>query len=220
MDLTTRRENPNLLDQHVTFTTQGKLGRFAFTFAAQLIALQSGNSNLGLDRIGSHTIENYIGNIRLICHGDNRAVTVERQVSRFELARHLFRNLCIERHIARLEAQFGDATYSQRKVRRWCQCVRQERKDLHDEVRSGRPPIDFLVIRILALLDEKPFHSAYSVAEALSVSHSTILSRLWESLGMTNFPLRWILYELTTSCDKFGWKLAESYCPFSNLTRK
>jgi DNA-binding Lrp family transcriptional regulator len=46
------------------------------------------------------------------------------------------------------------------------------------------PPIDFLDIRILALLDEQLFHSASLIAEALCASHSTILSRLRESLGM------------------------------------
>jgi hypothetical protein len=60
---------------------RGKLRRFVCTLAAPLIALQSGNSICGFDRIGSHTVENYLGNIRSICHRDNRAVTVGRQVS-------------------------------------------------------------------------------------------------------------------------------------------
>jgi DNA-binding Lrp family transcriptional regulator len=58
---------------------------------------------------------------------------------------------------------------------------------LHNEVRSGRPPIDFLDIRILALLDEQLFHSVNSPAEALGVSHLTVLSHLRKSLGMTIF---------------------------------
>jgi DNA-binding transcriptional ArsR family regulator len=69
-------------------------------------------------------------------------------------------------------------------------------------VRSGRPPIDFLDIRILALLDERLFHSADSIAEALGVSHSTILSHLPESLCMENFYLGWILHKVTTSLRK------------------
>jgi hypothetical protein len=59
---------------------------------------------------------------------------------------------------ARLEAQLGDVAYRERSVWRWCQYVRQGGEDLHDEVGSGRPPIDFLNIRILAVLDEQPFH--------------------------------------------------------------
>jgi hypothetical protein len=58
---------------------------------------------------------------------------------------------------------------------------------MHDEVRRSRPPVDCLDIRILALLDEQPFRSAYSITEALCVSHSTILSHLRESLGMKIF---------------------------------
>jgi hypothetical protein len=102
----------------------------------------------------------------------------------------------IHRH---LEAQFGDATYSERSVRRWCQYGPQGRENLHDEVRSGRPPIDFLNLRILALLSEKSLHSAYSIAEAPCVSNSTISSHLWESLGLKKIHLRWIPQELTTS---------------------
>jgi hypothetical protein len=107
------------------------------------------------------------------------------------------RFLCKERvspediHV-RLEAQFGDITYSERSARRWCQYVRQRREDLHDAVRSGKPPIDFLDIRILSLPNEQPFHSAYSIVETLYISHSIILSHLRESLGMKNCHLRWI----------------------------
>jgi hypothetical protein len=44
------------------------------TFA--ILALRSGNPDLTPDRIGLHTEKNYIGNIRSICHGDNRAAIV------------------------------------------------------------------------------------------------------------------------------------------------
>jgi hypothetical protein len=75
---------------------------------------------------------------------------------------------------ARLESEFADATYSERSIRLWCQDVRQGREDLYDEVRSGSPPIDFLDIRIPALLEEQPFHSVYLIAQSVCVSHSTI----------------------------------------------
>jgi hypothetical protein len=88
-----------------------------------------------------------------------------------------------------LEALFGDAIDSKRSIRPWCQYVRRGREDLHDEVRSGRPSIDFLDIRILALLDEQPFHSIYSVAKALGLSDSTILSHSRESF--------WIIISFT-----------------------
>jgi DNA-binding Lrp family transcriptional regulator len=87
-------------------------------------------------------------------------------------------------------------------------------------VRSGRPPNDLLDIRILALLAKRPSHSGYSIAEALGISKSTILSYLRESLGMkivSNVGSRTSQRPL---CNRFGWKLAVSYCPFSRLTRK
>jgi hypothetical protein len=114
---------------------------------------------------------------------------------------------------ARLEAQFGDTTYSMRSVWRWCQSVRQGSEDLHDEVRSGRLLIDFLNIRILALLDEQPFHSAYSIAEALCVFHSTILGHLRELLGMKNLHLRWIPPELTTNLRQIRMKTCRELLP-------
>jgi hypothetical protein len=118
--------------------------------------------------------------------------------------RVIVRFLCKERvspediHVC-LEAQLGGAVHSDRSIGRWCQYVRQGRQDLRDEVWSGRPLINFFDSRILALLDEQPLHSAYSIAEALGSSHSTILSHLRESLGMKTFHLHWIPRELTTS---------------------
>jgi hypothetical protein len=88
------------------------------------------------------------------------------------------------------------ASYGELSVRRWCRYVRQGCEDLHDEVWSGRPPTGFLDIQILALLDGQSFHSAYSNAEALCVSSSTILSHLRESLGMKIFHLPWVPQEL------------------------
>jgi hypothetical protein len=57
--------------------------------------------DLGLDRIGSHAEENFIGSVRSICHGDNRLDDVQHQVARFEFARSLLSVLGIERIIAK-----------------------------------------------------------------------------------------------------------------------
>jgi hypothetical protein len=67
---------------------------------------------------------------------------------------------------------------------------------LDDEPRSGRLPIDFLEIQMLSSLEKQPFHSAYSLAEILDVSHTTILDHLRDSLGMKLFHLRWIPNQL------------------------
>jgi hypothetical protein len=109
------------------------------------------------------------------------------------IIRFLYRERAEPRDIhARLSAHFGDAACSLRSVQCWCRYIRQGRELLDDEPRSGRPPIDFFDIQILSSLEKQPFHSAYSPAEILDVSHTTILNHLRDSLGMKLFHLRWI----------------------------
>jgi DNA-binding transcriptional ArsR family regulator len=98
---------------------------------------------------------------------------------------------------ARLSAQFGDAAYILRSVQLWCQCIRQGRELLNDEPWSGTPPIDFLDLQILSSLEKQPFHSAYSLAEILDVSHTTILNHLRDSLELKLFHSCWIPNQLT-----------------------
>jgi transcriptional regulator of aromatic amino acid metabolism len=49
---------------------------------------------------------------------------------------------------------------------------------LDDEPRPGRPEIDFLDIQIMSSIEKQPFHSVYSLAEILDVSHTAILNHL------------------------------------------
>ena len=44
-----------------------------------------GGGILGLNRIESHAIENYIGRIRSLCHKDNRFETILHNLARYEL---------------------------------------------------------------------------------------------------------------------------------------
>jgi hypothetical protein len=96
---------------------------------------------------------------------------------------------------ARLSTQFGNTASSLRSVQRWCQHIRQGRKLPDDGPRSGRLPIDFLDSNSI-IPRKQPFHSAYSLAEILDVSHTTMLSHLHDSLGMKLFHLRWIPNQL------------------------
>jgi hypothetical protein len=124
---------------------------------------------------------------------------------------------------ARLEAQLedtSDSEYSERSVRRWCQYARQGREDLHDKVRPDRLPITFLNIRILVWLNEQPFHSAYSIVEALCVSSSTILSHLWELLRMINFHVRWIPHEFTTSLGQIRMEPCRELLPILKVHKQ
>jgi hypothetical protein len=88
-------------NSYVTFVSKKKLQRFLCTLAGQYTGILLEDPNLGLDRIGSHTEENFIGNIRSICHCDNRIDNVEHQVARFELARSQLCGIGVERKIAK-----------------------------------------------------------------------------------------------------------------------
>jgi hypothetical protein len=56
---------------------------------------------------------------------------------------------------------------------------------------------DHLDTKIIACLEREPFSSAHSLAEDLEVSPAAVLSRLHNSLGMKDFHLPWVPYQLT-----------------------
>jgi hypothetical protein len=97
----------------------------------------------------------------------------------------------------RLAAQYGLETDSLQSVQHWCQLFDCGRQNLHNDPRSGRPPIDYLDVKIIACLVREPFSSAHSLAEALDMSPATVLSRLHHPLGMNHFHLRWVPHQLT-----------------------
>jgi hypothetical protein len=95
------------------------------------------------------------------------------------IVRFLYRERVAQDEIhRRLKAQFADDAYSLRSVQHWYQFVWQGREDLRDDDRLGRLTLDFVDSKIIALLDREPFHSTYSLAEASSISHSTMLRHL------------------------------------------
>jgi hypothetical protein len=52
---------------------------------------------------------------------------------------------------ARLQTQFAEHAYRLRTVQFWITEIRRGRQDLHDEIRSGIPPLDDLDAKILAV---------------------------------------------------------------------
>jgi hypothetical protein len=91
----------------------------------------------------------------------------------------------------RLQIQFGEHAYEFRTVQFWITEVQLGRQDLHDEICTGRPPLDNLDAKILAILDKSPFELARSIAETLHVAHSTVLLyiHLYDSIGFKSFHL-------------------------------
>jgi hypothetical protein len=97
----------------------------------------------------------------------------------------------------RLQAQFAEHAYKLRTVRFWIGQVRFGRKDLHDEIHTGRPHLNDIDAKILAILNKSPFESACSITERLRVSHAIVLHYLHLSIRFKLFHLRWVPHLLT-----------------------
>ena len=70
----------------VSMVTKDKIPRIINTLVAIIKEIEECiDDNLGLSRLGSHPIENFIGRIRSLCHMDNRFETVLHNVARYEL---------------------------------------------------------------------------------------------------------------------------------------
>jgi hypothetical protein len=99
----------------------------------------------------------------------------------------------------RLQAQFGEHAYQLRTIRFWITEARFGLQDLHDEIRTGKPPLDDLDTKILVILDKSPFEfeSVHSIAERLLVAHLIVLLHLHNSIGFKTFHLHCVPHLLT-----------------------
>jgi hypothetical protein len=98
---------------------------------------------------------------------------------------------------ARLQEQFAEHAYQLQTVQFWITEIRRDRQDLHDEIRSGRPPLDNFGGKILAILGKSPFESAHSMTERLLLACSTVLQYFHESFGFKSFHLHLVPPQLT-----------------------
>lgn len=75
-------------DDHefISFVSKNKIPRIINTLLVFLKEIaESTDDSLGLNRLGSHCIENFIGRIRCLCHMDNRFETILHNISRYEM---------------------------------------------------------------------------------------------------------------------------------------
>jgi hypothetical protein len=99
-------------------------------------------------------------------------------------------------------------------IRFWIAEVRFGRQDLHDEIRTGKSPLDDLDAKILAILNKFPFEWTRSIAERLCVSHATVLKHLYVSIGFKSFHLHWVPHLLTDDLRQKRKEYASVMLPF------
>jgi hypothetical protein len=120
----------------------------------------------------------------------------------------------------RLQAQFGVYAYQFRTIRFWIAEARLGRKDLYDEICTGRPPLDDLDSKILAILDKSSFKSAYSIAERLLVARLIMLRYLHDPIGFKSFHLYWVSYLLIHDLCEKRKEYAKMIVPFLHAAER
>jgi hypothetical protein len=95
------------------------------------------------------------------------------------------------------QAKFAEHAYKLKNIRFWIGEVQFGRQDLHDEIRTGRPPLYDVNAKILAISNKSPFESARSIDERLRVSHAIMVNYLYLSIDFKSFHLRWVPHLLT-----------------------
>jgi hypothetical protein len=120
----------------------------------------------------------------------------------------------------RLQAQFTEHADQLQTAQFWITEIWLDRQDLHDEICTGRHPLDDLDAKILAILDKFPFKSAHSIAERLPVAYSTVLWYLLDSIGFKSFHLHWVPHILTNDLHKKRKEHARAMLPFLHVVER
>lgn len=88
---------------YVIFASIPKLRRIILTLTALYCELKNGNIiDFGIDRLGSHILEQFIGKLRLICKGDNRFETIIHNLARLQFVSNDFKECYLKPREKRL----------------------------------------------------------------------------------------------------------------------
>jgi hypothetical protein len=122
--------------------------------------------------------------------------------------------------IHKLQAQFGEYAYVFRTFRFWIAEVWLGHQDLHEEIRTGRPPLDDCDAKILAILDKSPFESARSITETLCIAQSTMLQHLHGLSAFRSFHLHWMPHLLIHDFGEKRKDYAKAIFPFLHAAER
>ena len=75
-------------DSFVFFCPKHKIQRILNTLLVTIYEIKNSKTIIGIYRLGSHCIENFIGRIRMLCRHDNRFQTVLHNLARYEFIMH------------------------------------------------------------------------------------------------------------------------------------
>jgi hypothetical protein len=120
----------------------------------------------------------------------------------------------------RLQAQFGEYSDKLRTFQFWITKARLGCQNLHDDICTGRPSLDDLDAKTLAILDKSPFESTRSIAEILRIAHSTVLLYLHDSIGFRSFHLHWVLHLLMHDLHEKQKEYAKTMLPFVHVVKR
>jgi hypothetical protein len=114
----------------------------------------------------------------------------------------------------RLQAKFGGHASQLRTVQFWITQGWLSHQDLHGDIRTGRPPLNDLDAKILAVFDKSFSESARSIAETLRVANSRVLLHLHNSICFRSFHLHRIPHLLMYNLRKKRNEYIKAILPF------
>jgi hypothetical protein len=92
--------------------------------------------------------------------------------------------------LAKLQIHLQEKAYALPTIWFWMSEVQRGCEDVHDEDRSGRPPLDDIDATILRVLHKFSFELARSIAQIVNSKHSPVWHDLHKGPGFQSFHLR------------------------------
>jgi hypothetical protein len=114
--------------------------------------------------------------------------------------------------IHRLQTQFSKHAYALRMVQFWIAERQLGRQDLHDEIRTWRPPLDDFDAKILTVA-QIVFRISLFYIETLRIVHTTMLLHLHDSAGFRPFHLHCVPRPLMHDLGEKWMEFAQAMLP-------